>query len=457
MGKRDTASKVNKTRNLAVQLVYNVTENKAFANLALNKALRDSELSTADRGLLTELVNGTVRMLKHLDWVLNLFLRQELAKQNPWLRSILRVSAYQILFMNRIPQYALVNDAVEITRKRCNDGLARVVNAVLRNLIRQRDSIKYPPSDSQEYLAVYYSHPQELVSYLTEQYTREETVRILAYDNRPARLDIRANRLKIERDLLLKELETEDLVCQASPSLPWSIRVESVARPLEELPAYKEGYFYVQNEAAMLAAIIINPRPGETVFDLCCGVGGKTTHLAELMENSGLIKAYDSYPHKINILKENCARLGINIAEAKAQDIMLLDPNIEVQKVLLDVPCSGTGVLNRRSDARWNKDRSQMGALTRIQYELLTRAASLLSSGGHLLYSTCSICKEENENLIQAFLAKNNDFVLEGFDQQLSFFPLDALDKESSAQGMLTLLPGKYDSDGMFYALLRRK
>lgn len=457
MGKRNTAGKVNTTRNLAVQLVYDVMENKAFANLALNKALRHSELSVADRNLLTELVNGTVRMLKHLDWVLNLFLRQELARQNPWLRSILRVAAYQILFMNRIPQYALVNDAVEITRKRCNDGLARVVNAVLRNLIRQKDSIKYPPSDSQEYLAVYYSHPEELVNYLLEYFTWEETVGILAYNNQPARLDFRVNRLGIERDLLLKELEKEHVVCQASPNLPWSIRVESVERPMEELLAYKQGYFYVQNEAAMLAAIIMNPEPGETIFDLCCGVGGKTIHLAELMDNNGLVKAYDSYPRKINILKENCARLGIHIVEAQVQDIMLLDPSIKVQKVLLDAPCSGTGVLNRRSDARWNKDRSQMEALNQIQHALLTRAASLLSSGGHLLYSTCSIRKEENEDMIQAFLVEYDEFVLEGFDQQLSFFPLDVLDKESSARGMLTLLPGKYDSDGMFYALLRRK
>ncbi|MGS0764650.1 16S rRNA (cytosine(967)-C(5))-methyltransferase RsmB [Syntrophomonas curvata] len=457
MGKKDTAGEINPTRNLAVQLVYEVTENKAFANLALNKALRRSGLSAADRSLLTELVNGTVRMLKHLDWVLNLFLRQELARQNPWLRTILRVSAYQILFMNRIPHFALVNDAVEITRKRCNDGLARVANAVLRNLIRQRNGIKYPPADSREYLAVYYSHPQEMVSYLLEHFTREETVRILSYNNRPARLDLRVNRLKTERDLLLKELEKEGLAGRASPNLPRSIRVDSVERPLEELPAYKEGCFYVQNEAAMLAAIILNPQPDETVLDLCCGVGGKTTHLGELMGNSGSIRAYDSYARKINILKENCARLGIDIVEAQAQDIMAIDSGIKGQKILLDAPCSGTGVLNRRSDARWNKDRSQMEMLNRIQYALLTRAAALLNPGGHLLYSTCSIRREENERLIEAFLEQADDFALEGFNQQLSFFPLDESDKEKAARGMLTLIPGKYDVDGMFYALLRRK
>ncbi len=457
MGKKDTAGKVNPVRNLAVQLVHEVTEDKAFANLALNKALRHSGLSAADRSLLTELVNGTVRMLKHLDWVLNLFLRQELARQNPWLRAILRVSAYQILFMDRIPHFALVNDAVEITRRRCNDGLTKVANAVLRNLIRQRNSIKYPPADSREYLAVYYSHPRELVNYMLENFTREETVRILSYNNRPARLDLRVNRLKIGRDLLLRELEEENLAGQASPNLPWSIRIESLKRPLEELPAYKKGYFYVQNEAAMLAAIILNPQPGETIFDLCCGVGGKTTHLGELMGNTGLIRAYDSYPRKINILKGNCTRLGIDIVEAQAGDINFIDPGVKGHKILLDAPCSGTGVLNRRADSRWNKDRCRMETLNQMQYALLTRAADWLNPGGHLLYSTCSIRREENEELIGAFLKQNDKFVLEGFSPQLAFFPLDDLDKKKAVQGMLTLLPGKYDNDGMFYALLRRK
>lgn len=457
MGKKDTAGRINPARDLAVQLVFEITENKAFANLALNKALHHSQLSSADRNLVTELVNGTVRMLKHLDWVLNQYLKQDLQQQNPWLRSILRISAYQLLFMDRIPNFALVNDAVEITRKRCNDGLARVANAVLRNLIRQSNSIKYPPLDSQEYLAVYYSHPPELVDYLLKHYNREETIRILSYNNQPARLDLRVNALKISRDSLLAELKKEGMVCHSSTNLPGGIRVETVGRPLEELPTYKKGCFYVQNEAAMLAAIILDPQPGETVYDLCCGVGGKTTHLGELMKNKGLIKAYDSYSRKINILQENCSRMGITIADAKTMDIMLLDTSIKAERGLLDAPCSGTGVLNRRSDARWNKERSQMEELKRIQCQLLTKAAQLLTPGGHLLYSTCSIHEEENQEIILEFLARNDDFTLQDFRQQLSFFSLDASDTRNAEDGMLTLLPGKYDTDGMFYALLRRK
>jgi 16S rRNA (cytosine967-C5)-methyltransferase len=457
MGKKDSSGRINPARDLAVQLVFEITENNAFANLALNRALHHSQLSSADRNLVTELVNGTVRMLKRLDWVLNQYLKQDLQQQNPWLRSILRISAYQLLCMDRMPHFAVVNDAVEITRKRCNDGLARVANAVLRNLIRQSNSIKYPPLDSQEYLAVYYSHPQELVNYLLKHYSREEAVGILAYNNQPPRLDLRVNTLRTSRDALLAELQQEGMECHPSPNLPVSIRVETAGGPLEQLPAYKKGGFYVQNEAAMLAAIILDPQPGETVYDLCCGVGGKTTHLGELMKNKGIIKAYDSYSHKINLLQENCKRMGITIAEAKTLDIMLLDTANKAERVLLDAPCSGTGVLNRRADARWNRETGQMEELKRIQYQLLTRAAQLLTLGGHLLYSTCSIRTEENQEIVLEFLAHNDEFTLQDFRPQLSFFPLDASDTSNAEDGMLTLMPGKYDTDGMFYALLRRK
>lgn len=452
--KKVNGNKVNRARDQAVQLVYEVTENGAYANLALNKALRHLQLSGADRSLLTELVNGTIRMIKHLDWVLNLFLRAPIDKQNPWMRSILRVSTYQIMFMDRIPDFACVNDAVEISHRRCNNNLSRVVNGVLRNLIRHKDNIKYPPANSAQFLAVYYSHPQELVDYLLKHFTTEATREILVYNNRPARLDLRVNRLKTDSDLLVASLTAEGVKCRISPVIPFSIRVENMGKPLEELFAYKEGLFYVQNEASMLAAIILNLQSGEVVFDLCCGVGGKTTHIAEVMGNQGLIKAYDIYSQKIDILQENCARLGIDIVKEEVRDIMKLNETTRAKRVLLDAPCSGTGVLNRRSDARWNKDINKIQQLSELQYELLQKAGHLVESGGYLLYSTCSILREENEEIIQAFL-EHSDFQLQGFNQEISFFPLDDEDRERASQGMLTLLPGKYDTDGMFFALMK--
>jgi 16S rRNA (cytosine967-C5)-methyltransferase len=458
--KHTAADKISKAREEAVKLVYEVTEQGAYTNLALMKALRHSKLNTADRSLLTNLVNGTIRMLKHLDWVLNLFLKQDISKQNPWLRSILRISAYQIIFMDRIPHFACVNDAVEMSRKRCNANLAKVTNGVLRNLIRHKEDIKYPPSGSKEFLAVYYSHPQELVDNLLDIYGADQCQKILTYNNQPARVDFRVNTLKTNREELIKELQQDGVKCHASPQLPWCIRIEAMESPLENLPAYVEGRFYVQNEAAMLAAIILDPTPGKKVLDLCCGVGGKTTHMAENMQNQGLIKAYDSYAKKIDILKANCTRLGIKIVDANTKDIMLLEKDEPAQRVMLDAPCSGSGVLNRRSDARWNKDIIAIKQLTSLQLQFLQKAGSLLDDGGYLLYSTCSILPDENEEVVQAFIGDHGDsphgFQLVGFDQKLTFFPLDARDKENARQGMLTLLPGKYDTDGMFFALMRK-
>ncbi|HHV16691.1 MAG TPA: 16S rRNA (cytosine(967)-C(5))-methyltransferase RsmB, partial [Gelria sp.] len=238
MGAKNTAgNKVNKARDKAVQLVYQVTEQGAYANLALMKTLRHSGLSAADRNLLTQLVNGTIRMLKHLDWVLNIFMKANISKQNPWLRSILRVSAYQIMFMERIPDFACVNDAVELSRKRCNANLAKVTNGVLRNLIRHKDDIKYPPPGSNEYLAVYYSHPQELVDYLVNIFGAEQCENILIYNNQPAKIDFRVNTLKISRDELIQELQQAGVKCYASPLLPCCIRIDTLKGPLEDLSA----------------------------------------------------------------------------------------------------------------------------------------------------------------------------------------------------------------------------
>lgn len=459
-GAKNNADKISVAREQAVQLVYEVTEQGAYANLALMKTLRHSKLNLADRSLLTNLVNGTIRMIKHLDWVLNLLLKQDINKQNPWLRSILRVSAYQIMFMDRIPHFASVNDAVEMSRKHCNTNLAKVTNGVLRNLIRHKDNLKYPPPGSPEYLAVYYSHPQELVDNLLNIYGAEQCEKILTYNNQPARIDFRVNTLNTNREELIRELQQDGVKCHASPQLPWCIRIEAMQSSLEDLPAYKEGRFYVQNEAAMLAAIILDPIPGKKVLDLCCGVGGKTTHMAENMKNRGLIKAYDSYAKKINILEANCTRLGIKIVDANTKDIMLLEENEPAQSVMLDAPCSGTGVLNRRSDARWNKDITVIKQLSSLQLQFLQKAGSLLDDGGYLLYSTCSILPDENEKVVQAFIGDHGDsphgFQLVGFDQKLTFLPLDTRDKENARQGMLTLLPGKYDTDGMFFALMQK-
>jgi len=444
-------------RNTAVQIIYNVIEKGAYANLELDKVLKRTALPSGDRKMLTEMVNGTIRMLKHLDWVLSFFLNKSINKLNPWLKNILRAAVYQILFMDKVPGYAIVNEAVDLTQKKTNKNLSRVTNGVLRNIIRDQDRIKYP-TDKIGFLSVYYSHPEWLVEYLIEYIGIKDTVDILQYNNQPGKVVLRTNLLQVSRDELLAKLKNEGIIGKISDKTSWGILVEHLGTSIAETRSYKNGYYYIQNEASMLAAAILNPDQNDIIYDLCCGLGGKTTHLAEILMNNGHIEAFDIYENKINLLKQNCTRLGINIIVGHKTDVLEIDTAVaDCDKVLLDAPCSGLGVLNRRADSRWHKNKDEITKLQDIQIKLIQKAGEMVKENGLLLYSTCTITSEENEDVVNSFLDANKEFVLQGFYEQISFFPLDAGDKSAASKGMLRILPGKYGTDGMFYALMRRR
>lgn len=447
---------ISDAREMAVNLVYNIMENGAYANLGLENALRNSTLSQNDKNLVTELVNGSIRMIKHLDWVLNLFLRKSIDEQNPLMRSILRIAAYQIIFMERIPDYAVVNSAVDITRKKVNKTLAGVCNGVLRNLIRSKDVLSYPPINSLAYLSVYYSQPEWLVQLWLECYGAEVTEKMLAYMNCKPLLTLRVNTLRTDAETLARKFTGEGVSSRPSELMRDSLVIEAMETSIDQLNSYQSGLFYIQNEASMLAADILDPQDGENILDLCSGVGGKATHFAEKMKNKGIIKAVELYKHKLSILNSNCQRLGINIIDAEQNDIQAMENNPVWKRVFLDAPCSGLGVLNRRADARWRRAPQEINELTKLQAALLEKAGEMTAPDGNLVYSTCTVNPSENENIILSFLDKNHAFRLDTFADLISYFPLDQKDREMTERGWLTILPGKYGCDGMFYARLRR-
>lgn len=444
-------------REEALLILYQINQQGAFANLALDKSLQNSKLTLSERNLVTEMVNGTVRMQKHLDWVLAFFLQGRLEKQNHWFLNILRLSLYQLLFMESIPPYACINEAVNLTRKKVNSSMARVVNAVLRNIMRQKNNLTYPPSHEPEYLSVYYSHPDWIVRNYIEEFGWDTAKSILEYNNQRPGLDFRCNQLKTSPSSLVESLGREGVACSVSPLIPWAISIQSLSMSISQLQSYQQGFIYVQNQASMLAAPLLDPQPGETVFDLCAGVGGKTTHIAELMNNQGRVMAFDLYPKKLDLLAQNASRMGISIIQTEAVDATQLTYGQEsADRILLDAPCTGLGVLNRRADARWHKSLQDLSALLNIQQSLLDKAAQLVKKGGCILYSTCSTLQQENQLQVTAFLKRHPDFRLESVSRQLEFFPLDPEDLAQAKQGMLLLIPGRYGTDGMFYALLRR-
>ena len=447
---------ISDARETAVNLVYNIMENGAYANLSLENALRGSILSQNDKNLVTELVNGSIRMIKHLDWVLNLFLRKSIAEQNPLMRSILRIAAYQIMFMERIPDYAAVNSAVDITRKKVNKTLAGVCNGVLRNLIRSKEVLSYPPINSLAYLSVYYSQPEWLVQLWLECYGAEVTEKLLAYMNRKPLLTLRVNTLRTDAETLARKFTGEGVRSRPSELIHDSLVIEAMETSIDQLDSYQSGLFYIQNEASMLAADILDPQEGEHILDLCSGVGGKASHFAEKIKNKGMINAVELYQHKLSILKNNCQRLGINIIDPQQNDILAMQAKPEWQRVFLDAPCSGLGVLNRRADARWHRTPQEINELIKLQAALLEKAGEMTAPGGILVYSTCTINPVENENIILSFLDNNQAFSLDPFAGLISYFPLDQKDREMTEKGWLTIMPGKYGCDGMFYARLRR-
>lgn len=446
-------------RLTALQVIYQVAEKGGYSNLLLDQVLQRAGLTLQDRHLVTELANGTIRMFKHLDWVLNLFLNRPVSALNPWLRNILRMSVYQMLFMDAIPDYAVINSAVNLTRSKASPNLTGLANGVLRNIGRSRDRLRYPePSDSIDFYAAYYSQPEWLVEKLLATYDVEQVRNLLDYFNLRPQVVLRTNNLKTDRRQLLICLTEDGVIGQPSPRSPWAVVVDKTDISLAQSRAYHLGFFYVQNEASMLAAAILDPQPGESILDLCCGVGGKTTFIGELMQNQGQIDAYDIHQHKIDLLKSNCERLGISMVTGHRQDILNLIPGSQLaDRVLLDAPCSGLGVLSRRSDSRWHKKPSDLDDIQALQAQLLEKAGQMVRPGGRVVYSTCTILQAENEDIIEDFLHHHPEFIREDLGREIGFFPLDSQDRLKASQGMLTILPGKYGTDGMFYAKLRRK
>ncbi|MDO4541006.1 MAG: 16S rRNA (cytosine(967)-C(5))-methyltransferase RsmB [Syntrophomonadaceae bacterium] len=442
-------------RQKAAQILYDVYEKQAYTAIALDRELRRSaELSQPQRNLVTEMVNGTVRMTRHLDGVLDLFLQKNITAQPPWLRIVLRLAAYQLLFMEQAAPEVAVDSAVRIARRRLGDRMAGVCNGVLRNLLRQRDGL---PGQEEAGLAVYYSQPDWIVEHLRHELSEAQLLTALTYYNKRAVTALRCNALRGTREELLAALAEQGAKADASAWTPWAVRLRNSPVSLNELEALAAGRCYVQNESSMLAAAILAPQPGELVYDFCCGLGGKSCHFAEWMGDGGEIGAFDLYPHKIELLEQNARRLGIESVRGEVRDLLTGElPARPADRIFVDAPCSGLGVLNRRSDLRWRMRREEIAALAEMQARLLRRAAAVLKPGGVLVYATCTVNREENRRQIERFLDERPDFALYPFAGELTAVGLDAEDKAAAGQGMLGILPGAYDTDGMFYARLRK-
>ena len=365
------------SRELALQILYQVNEEGAYANLALDKALFPCTwLDPRDRGFITEIVYGSVKNRGKLDYVLNQFASTKVNKMDKWTRNLLRLSLYQILFLDKVPDSAAVNEAVKLAKH--YGHVDKFVNAVLRNILRGMDGIQWPDKakDPVQYLMVQYSFPQWMVERFIRQYGLEDAERLCDWYNQPAAMWIRTNTLKTTRAELKQILEKEGLTVSESRHTPEGLKIENAVN-LHKLKSFQQGLFTVQDESSMLVALAAEPAPGQRVLDVCSAPGGKTTHMAQLMKNKGTIYACDIHKHRLDLIAENCKRLGISNVELVQQDGTKLTKRWQepFDVVLCDVPCSGLGVLGRRADARWAKESEDIAGLCKIQKKILEEAA----------------------------------------------------------------------------------
>lgn len=449
-------------RELALKILLKLNDGRSHSQQLIDKAIESSKLNELDKALLTELVYGTIRWRGKLDWVIaSLISPKKLDKFQLEIIEILRLGLYQLMFLDKVPAYAVVNESVKLSKSYGNIGASGLVNAVLRRAIRDGSKIKYPDmtSDPCRYIAVQYSHPPWMVERWLKRYGFDDTVRMCETNNTIPPLNLRVNTLRTTADELCERLEKEGLRVAKSETLPVSLNVKQLSNPLRKLQSYKDGLFTVQDEASMLVSYVIDPKPGELIIDACSAPGTKSTHLAEFMRNEGKVIAIDIDASRLEYVRENCLRLGIKIVDIVQADsrhlenYLPLDHQFIADRILVDAPCSGLGVLRRRAEIKWRRTPEQIIEFSRIQLDILKSVSNYLKPGGVLVYSTCTIEPEENQEVIRSFLSYCSDFTLESVAQFLpsKFAP------HVSPEGYIQTYPHLHGTDGFFIARLVKK
>jgi 16S rRNA (cytosine967-C5)-methyltransferase len=437
-------------RGTAIKILNRVERSDAYLDRLIEAEMRSDEMNELDKGLMNEIVTGVIRWKMKLDWVLTGFFHGNFTKAETNIKNALRVALYQIQYLDRVPHPAAVNEAVEFIKRLRGQKAADLVNAVLRNIIRNLDNIRYPDpeEDRVRHLAVIESHPQWMTRRWVDRFGYDEAKRLMEANNSIPDLSLRVNRTKADLAYFLSLLEKHQIQYQRSKYIDYFVRVQHMAG-IGSSELFQQGYFALQDESAGISVLLLDPKPGERIIDLCSAPGGKTTFAGELMKNQGEIIAVDRYETRLNLVRNACRRLGITNVHPVADDGTTISVP-PADKVLVDAPCSGFGVLSKKPDAKWQRDIDDIQKLARLQSALLDNAARLVRGGGALVYSTCTIECEENLDQIKDFLQRHSEFSIEPAN---AFVHEDLIGVDGSVQ----TFQHKHGMDGSFSIRLRKQ
>ena len=435
-------------REAALKILHAADTRSAFSDRLLDGAHTRTYQDPRDQALLHELVKGTLRWRGRLDWVLDRLVHIGLSQVPPWIRNILRMGAYQILFLDRVPAHAAVDESVKLANLYGHPGTAGLVNSVLRRLVEEKDTIVLPDGDDIESLAAWGSHPRWMVVRWLERFGVEATRALMVADNRTVPVGLRVNLLRGTREQLIETLAAAQVTAtpaQFSPDLVW---IEG-NHPLAGIAAFKQGLCTAQDESEALVGRLVAPQTHERILDLCAAPGGKCTHLAELIGDEGEVWAMERNEARVGSLKSTVERLGTHSVHVVHGDGRTYTFPMPFDRVLVDAPCTGLGVLARRADARWRKNPEMLREMPPIQLELLAAGGRRARPGGVLVYSVCSFEPEETTHVVEDFLRDNPEFVLENAAGVLP----DAVVDEN---GFMRVYPHVHGCDGAFAARFRR-
>ncbi len=445
---------IDKPREIALKTLYKIENEGTYSNLALDELIKQNKNSLDERdiGFISEIVYGTISWKLTIDELIKKYSNIKMKKISLWILNILRLGIYQIIFLDKIPKSAAVNESVNLAKRYGHKGSSNFVNAILRKVNKEDIEEFKNIKDPVERISKTTSTPKWIIEELLLEKNEKEVQEICTSFNIKPKITIRVNTLKTTKQELKEKLNQKNIKYEDG-DLENFLILDGL-KNIEKLDLFKNGYFTIQDESAGLASIVLNPKENEKVLDSCSAPGGKTTHIAELMKNKGEISAWDIYDHRIELIKQNAKRLDIKIIETKIKDATIFDEKYleKFDKILLDVPCLGIGVIKRKPDIKWQREKENLDEITKIQMKIIENCSKYLKKGGQLVYSTCSIMQKENQNIIDEFLNKNPNFEICDYSKIKN----SKIDKYLVDRKYIKIYPNNIN-DGFFICKLYKK